>query len=421
MKIALVHDYLKEYGGAERVLQTLHEIYPQAPIYTAFCQRHSAAGQVFAQAKIKESWLAPLIKHGHLYSPLRFLTPLIWKSFDLSGYDLVITSASWYITRGFRVGPKTKVICYCHTPPRYLYGYPTSIEWQRYWPVRIYATVVNHFLRLYDYRSAQEVDEFLVNSKNVAQRVKKFYRRDSTVIYPPVEVAKISQATRGLKPKNYFERSEKQGSATKGAGSYSSASEKQGSATKGAGSYYLLVSRVVGAKGIELAVEAAQKAKVSLKIAGEPAGLSWLGKDLSRLKNKWVKFLGRVSDQKLYQYYGECKAFLALAEDEDFGITPVEAMAAGRPVIAFRGGGYLESVVAGKTGEFFEQLEANSLAKILKSFNPKKYQPEVCRRQAQKFSKERFIKEIKEFISTAARRTGRNFDHGVAVPRNFGG
>ena len=419
MKIALVHDYLKEYGGAERVLQTLHEIYPQAPIYTAFWQRSSAAGQVFAQAKIKESWLAPLIKHGHLYSPLRFLTPLIWRGFDLSDYDLVITSASWYITRGFRVGPQTKVICYCHTPPRYLYGYPTSIDWQRYWPVRIYAAVVNHFLRLYDYRSAQQVDEWLVNSKNVAQRVKKFYRRDATVIYPPVEVAKISRATRGLKPKNYFERSEKQGSTTKGAGSYSSASEKQGSVETSTGSYssasekqgsvetstgsyYLIVSRVVGAKGIELAVEAAKKAKVSLKIVGEPAGLSWLGKDLSRLKNKWVKFLGRVSDKKLYQYYGECKAFLALAEDEDFGITPVEAMAAGRPVIAFRGGGYLESVVEGKTGEFFEQLEANSLAKILKSFNPKKYKPEDCRRQARKFSKERFKKEIKELIKNHA-------------------
>ena len=164
----------------------------------------------------------------------------------------------------------------------------------------------------------------------------------------------------------------------------------------------MLVSRVVGAKGIELAVEAAQKAKVSLKIVGEPAGLSWLGKDLSRLKSKWVKFLGRVSDKKLYQYYGECKAFLALAEDEDFGIAPVEAMAAGRPVIAFRGGGYLESVVAGKTGEFIEQLEINSLAKVLKSFNPKKYQPEDCRRQAKKFSQERFKKEIKALIKNHA-------------------
>ena len=204
MKIALVHDYLKEYGGAERVLMTLHRLWPEAPIYTAFRVKDSTAGKEFVQAKIKESWLAPLLKLDHLYSPLRFLTPLIWKSFDFKDYDLVLTSASWYITRGFRVGKKTKVICYCHTPPRYLYGLPTSIEWQRYWPVRIYAAIVNHFLRLYDFKSAQQVDQFIVNSRNVQKRVKKFYRRDSTITYPPVAVEEIIKATKNLKPKNYF-------------------------------------------------------------------------------------------------------------------------------------------------------------------------------------------------------------------------
>lgn len=368
MKVALVHDYLKEYGGAERVLKTLHGIYPQAPIYTAFCLKNSAAGKAFASAKVIESWLAPLIKYKNLYSPLRFLTPLIWKSFNLSDYDLVIASASWYITRGFQVGPKTKVICYCHTPPRYLYGYPTSIEWQRYWPVRIYAAVVNHFLRLYDFRSAQQVDEFIVNSQNVASRVKKFYRRNSTVIYPPVEVEKIIKATQGLEPKDY----------------------------------YLIVSRVVGAKGIELAAKAAQKAEVPLKIIGEPAGLRWFGGQLEKLKGKNVEFLGRVSDRELYRYYGQCKAFLALAENEDFGMAPVEAMAAGRPVIAFRGGGYLESVLEGETGEFFGELTVENLAEVLKKFKPGKYKSEDCRKQARKFSKEKFKKEIKEFIKIHA-------------------
>ncbi len=368
MKIALVHDYLKEYGGAERVLEALHEIWPEAPIYTAFCDKDSAVGKAFAKADIKESWLAPLIKRKNLYSPLRFLAPLIWKSFNFSDYDLVITSASWYITRGFRVGPKTKVFCYCHTPPRYLYGYPTSVEWQRYWPIRIYATIINHFLRLYDYQSAQKVDKFIVNSQNVASRVKKFYQRNSIVIYPPVETKKIIQATKELKPQNY----------------------------------YLIVSRVVGAKGIELAVEAAKKAEVSLKIIGEPAGLHWFGNKLENLRAKGVEFLGRVSDQELYGYYGQCKAFLALAIDEDFGITPVEAMAAGRPVIAFRGGGYLESVVEGKTGEFFDQPKAENLARVLKQFKPEKYKSKDCRKQAEKFSKERFKREIMEFVKKHA-------------------
>lgn len=364
MKIALVHDYLKEYGGAERVLLAWHEMYPQAPIYTAFCAKNSAAGKAFAGAKIIESWLAPLIKHHNLYSPLRFLSSLIWRSFNLSKYDLVITSASWYITRGFRVGKQTKIICYCHTPPRYLYGYPTSIEWQRYWPVRVYATIVNHFLRQFDFKSAQMTDFFIVNSKNVQKRVEKFYRRDSAVIYPPVEVEKIKKATKGLKPENCF----------------------------------LIVSRVVGAKGIELAAEAAKMANVKIKIIGEAAGLKWLGNRLEKLKNKNIEFLGRLSDEEVYRAYGKCQAFLALAENEDFGMTPVEAMAAGRPVIAFRGGGYLETVVEGKTGVFFDELTPAGLAKELKTFNEKKFKSDDCRAQASKFSKETFVTKIKEFV-----------------------
>jgi len=364
MKVALVHDYLKEYGGAERVLQSLSEIWPKAPIYTAFCDRNSTAGKVFAKKKIIESWLAPLIKYKNLYSPLRFLAPAVWRSFDFSQYDVVMTSASWYITRGFKVGPKTKVFCYCHTPPRYLYGYQTSIEWQRYWLVRLYALLVNHFLRLYDFRSAQTVDKFIVNSRNTQGRVKKFYRRDSTIIYPPVEVENIKKATENLKPQNF----------------------------------YLLVSRVVGAKGIELAMKTAKKLKTPLKIIGETAGLYWFTQGVGRLQNKYVEFTGRIPEKELFRYYGRCKALLALATDEDFGITPVEAMAAGRPVIAFKGGGYLESVVENKTGEFFNQPTVESLVNVLKNFKPGKYKAEDCRQQAEKFSKERFKKEIKEFM-----------------------
>jgi glycosyltransferase involved in cell wall biosynthesis len=371
MKIALVHDYLKEYGGAERVLEALHEIWPEAPIYTSFYLKNSSAGRAFIKAKIIESRFAPLIKYKNLYSPLRFLAPFIWRSFDFSDYDVVLASSSWYITRGFKVSPKTKVFSYCHTPPRYLYGFTTSIEWQRYWLVKIYALLVNHYLRLFDFRSAQKVDKFIVNSKNTQTRVKKFYRRDATIIYPPVELAKIKKATQNLKIEDYF----------------------------------LIVSRVVGSKGIELAMQAAEKLKVHLKIVGETAGLYWFTQGVGRLQNKYVEFVGRVSDQKLYHYYGSCQAFLALATDEDFGITPVEAMAAGRPVIAFRGGGYLESVVEGKTGEFFNKPTVESLVEAMKKFRNSKYNPEDCRKQAEKFSKERFQNEIKEFVKNNARVT----------------
>jgi hypothetical protein len=190
MKIALVHDYLKEFGGAERVLATLTEMYPDAPIYTAFRVSGSTADKQFAGKKIIESWLAPLLKIWRLYSPLRFLAPYIWGSFDLSDYDLVVTSCSWYITRGFKVGPKTQVIAYCHTPPRWLYGYETSVGFTKYWPVKIYSKIVGYFMRKYDYKTAQKVNYFIANSENVRRRIQKFYNRESDVIYPPVDVRK---------------------------------------------------------------------------------------------------------------------------------------------------------------------------------------------------------------------------------------
>src|SRR6266403_3588705 len=157
MKIALVHDYIKEYGGAERVLETLSEMYPDAPIYTAFYRKDSIAWNHFKNRKIIPSWVHYIPFFAtKLHSPLRFLAPWIWGSFDFSQYDVVITSASWYVTKGIEKTGKTIEICYCHTPPRWLYGYKTSIELQRFWPVRVYATIVGHFMRLYDFVASQK-------------------------------------------------------------------------------------------------------------------------------------------------------------------------------------------------------------------------------------------------------------------------
>jgi len=369
MNIALVHDYINEFGGAERVLKSLTEIWPNAPIYTAFAVKDSSAYKKFQGSKIIESKFAPLLKIDKLYSPLRFLTPAIWNSFNLKGYDVVISSASWYITKGIKItnhhSLNTIHLCYCHTPPRYLYGYKTAVEWQRYLPIRIYAYIVNTFLRYYDFKSAQKPDYFIANSQNVKRRIWKFYRRKAQVIYPPVKVAEIIKATKNLQPKDYF----------------------------------LIVSRVVGAKGISLAIKAANKLNVKLKIVGEPAGLRWKQKEFKKIKSKNIQFIGRVSDNELWKLYGECKAFLALAKDEDFGITPVEAMASGRPVIAFKGGGYLETVVPIKTGVFFDQQRVDSLAKAMENFNPEQFSRKDCIKQAQKFSEERFKKEIQKFVS----------------------
>jgi glycosyltransferase involved in cell wall biosynthesis len=396
MKVALVHDYIKEYGGAERVLKTLTELYPKAPIYTAFSVKGSTAEKEFRGKEIHESWLAPLLKIGKLYSPLRFLTPLIWGSFDLSKYDLVITSCSWYITRGFKVGPKTKVIAYCHTPPRWLYGYETSVGFTKYWPVKVYSTIVGHIIRMYDFKTAQEplrnreqgtgnkkyvkgVDFFVANSNNVQARIKKFYRRDSVVIYPPVDIEGMKKVVGGQLSVD-GERSKQQTQTTE---------HRQQN-------YFLIVSRLVGAKGLEEAINVFSKlgGKYKLKIVGEAAGYSDVESKIKNQKSNNVELLGRVSNEKLYELYAKAKGFIALARDEDFGMTVVEAQAAGTPVIAFNGGGFRESIVDGVTGILINDTDQKTLKKAIGRFNGLKWDKKRIQNHARKFSKERFEKEI---------------------------
>lgn len=368
MKVALVHDYLKEYGGAERVLEALAEAFPDAPIYTAFYKEDSDAYIRFKHKKIVSSWVQNIPGFDtKLHSPLRFLAPKIWGSFDFSEYDVIIGSASWYVTKGFPRKGKAIEICYCHTPPRWLYGYKTSVEWQRFWPIKVYGNVVGHVMRQYDFDAAQKVDYFIANSKEVQGRIKKFYRRDSTVIYPPVS---LEPKTQNLKPKK---------------------------------DYYFIVSRIVGAKGIDMAIEAARKHGFTLKIAGASAGYYTGLKDMQETAPENVEFLGHVTDEELLKLYSGAKAFIATATDEDFGITPVEAMLCGTPVIAYYGGGFKETIIEGKTGVFFHESNADALVDAVKKFETMKLDPKACIAQAEKFSKERFINEIKEFVQQTVR------------------
>jgi glycosyltransferase involved in cell wall biosynthesis len=357
MKIAIVDDYLK-WGGAVQVVAALHELFPQAPIYTIFSEvgRNKLLQEKFKNACIIESWFGKLPGAAKLISPLRFLIPLIWGSFNFRDYDLVISSASWAITKGFASG-KTKEICYCHTPPRYLYGYETSRNWQKHWYIRLYAALVNHFMRLYDFKRAQKVTWFVANSREVQQRIKKFYRRESVVIYPPVEMGDIKVTAKKA-------------------------------------DYFFAGGRLELPKNFSLIIEAFNQLKLPLKIYGTGQQEASLG----TLAGPTIEFLGTVSNQERERLFSQARAFVVAAKDEDFGITPVEAMAAGCPVIAFRGGGYLETVVEGKTGEFFDELTVASLVAKLRSFKDAKYSAETCRRQAEKFSKERFKKEIASFV-----------------------
>jgi glycosyltransferase involved in cell wall biosynthesis len=363
MKVALAHDYIKEFGGAERVLRVLADMHPKAPIFTAFRVKGSSCDLQFADKTIKESPLAWLIKRGNLYSPLRFLIPVIWGTIDLSDYDLVITSCSSYFARGFKVGSNTKVVAYCHTPPRFLYGYETSIDLQRFWIVKVYAVIVNHFLRIFDLWSAQRVDKWVVNSENVQSRVWKFYKKDSEVIYPPVEVDKLIKKSDGIKKEDYF----------------------------------LIVSRLVGAKGLVEAATAANHLGFKLKIVGEAVGFSQVEKQLKKIKG--VELLGRLSDDDMRMVYAKARGFIALAKDEDFGITPVEAMASGTPVIAYNGGGFRESVVDGVTGVLINGTDVVTLEKAMKEFAKKKWDRSALIKQARKFSREEFETKMRAVVA----------------------
>ncbi len=353
MKIALVHDYLIEAGGAERVLRVLAEMYPEAPIYTALAKNGSAK-KMFADKKIIESKWAALLKIGRLYSYLRFLLPLVWKSMDLTEYDLVITSCSGYIARGFRVKPSARIIAYCHTPPRWLYGYDTPTGAQATWWGRLFMWIFGPFVRYFDYQSAQRVDTWIANSQEVAGRIAKFYRKEAVVVYPPIEINSKLQIPNSKKKK-----------------------------------YYLMVSRIVGGKGLAEAYLAFKKLGVSLKIVGEV---------VDRKLSTRVESVGRVSEGELAELYTSAKAFVALARDEDFGMTLVEAMTHGTPVLAYNGGGYKETVLPGKTGILIDKIDTKHIKEGIAGVESTKWDHQAIRKHASKFGQDRFERAIRQVV-----------------------
>lgn len=381
MKIALVHDFLKEYGGAERVLETLHEIWPEAPVYTSFVDWKGLGphAQRIKKWKIKESWVGKNWFVKKFHSPLRFLAPKVWESFDFSGYNAVITSSGWYISRGIIVQKPTVHICYLHHPPRHLYGYQTAVEWQKYFPVRVYAHIVNHFLRMYDFEASQRVDYFIANSIETQRRITKFYRRDSVVIYPPVEIKNQNQMLK--RTVLFFQK---------------------GQSLIDSKNYFLSVCRLARAKHVDLIIDVCQKLDLPLVIVGKGREEEYLKSKVKGQRSK-VKFLGEVPDEDLPILYKNAKALIFASKDEEFGIVPVEAMGQGTPVVAYKSGGLKETVVEGKTGVFFEELTVESLMKAIKRFDHLTILSSDCIAQARKFSKERFKKEIKEFVERAVK------------------
>lgn len=357
MKVALVHDYLNQMGGAERVLMALHEIFPDAPIYTSIYDPQRVDPS-FQKMDIRTSFMQklPLVtKHHQPYLPFY---PFAMESLDLRGYDLVLSSSSAF-GKGVITRPETTHICYCHTPMRWCWNYDEYVEREHLGKMarRVLPFLITG-LRVWDQISSMRVDHFIANSPVVAERIQKYYRRNAVVIPPPVEAQRFT-----------FDL------------------ETQVEA------YFLIVSRLVPYKRIDIAIEACNKLHLPLIIVGS-------GRDLKRLKKMagpTVRFMGRLSDEDVLYYYAHCRALLFPGE-EDFGITPLEAQASGRPVIAYGAGGALASVVDGITGVFFQKQTVESLTAALASFDERKYAPQVIRNHALEFDTPRFHRRILQFI-----------------------
>lgn len=373
MKVAIVHDYIKEYGGAERVLEVFHEIWPDAPVFTSvFLPDYLGPHRVrFEKIKINTSVFQNLPLKNKLISPLRLFSGVIFGKLDLSKYDLVMVSATGaYIPNLIIRNPSSLHICYCHTPPRYLYGYPTARNWKKTLIGRITGEIINHKLRLTDYTAAQRPDLYIANSNETRRRINKFYRREATVIYPPVSMAdSTSPDSVGIR----------------------GASEK----------YYLAGGRLARAKHIDLVIKAANKLKFKLVIFGK--AFAGYDRELHALAGPTVYFAGEVGEEKLKDLYRNCQALIYPSEFEDFGIMPVEAQAWGKAVVAFRQGGVTESIIEGKTGIFFETLSVESLCTAIIKLGKSNIKKEDCILSAKRFTKEKFKREIIKFVETRLR------------------
>jgi len=357
MKVALVHDYLNQMGGAERVVMALHEIFPDAPIYTSIYDP-KRVDPAFQKMDIRTSFMQKLpmvTKHHQPYLPFY---PFAMERLDLRGYDLVLSSSSAF-GKGVITRPETMHICYCHTPMRWCWNYDEYVEREQLGKVaRSILPFLITWLRTWDQTSAMRVDHFIANSPVVAERIRKYYRRESVVIPPPVEASRFDFDPHA-QPEDYF----------------------------------LVLGRLIPYKRVDLAIEACNRLQLPLVIIGD-------GRDMERLKKlagPTIRFLGRLPDAEVTYYYAHCRALLFPGE-EDFGITPLEAQASGRPVIAYGVGGALASVIAGMTGEFFTEPTVESLVEVLSTFAEGRYDPQVIRNHALEFDKPRFHRRIQQFI-----------------------
>lgn len=356
MKIALVHDWLNQIGGAEFVLETLLDLYPAAPIYTSFYWPQ-VMPEKYRQWDIHTSFMdqLPFVKRHH--QPFLPLYPLAFESFDLSNYDLILSNKSGFC-HGVVTDPGTRHICYCLTPTRYLWDFERYAQREGIGRLaRGFLQPVLSYLRLWDRVAADRVDRFVAISRTVQQRIEKVYRRKSTIIYPPVDTERFSAVADKVKD------------------------------------HYLIVSRLIPYKRVDLAVQAFTRLDRPLIVVGD-------GRDRAKLESMAgpsVTFTGRLPDSEVAALMGTCRGFIFPGVD-DFGIAPVEAIAAGRPVIAYAAGGALDTVIEGETGIFFREPSVEALATAVNEFESLKFEPARLRLHAQQFGRAKFECRITALI-----------------------
>ncbi len=365
-KVAIVHDWLVNYGGAERVVEAFLSIYPDADIFTLVYDEKKM-GKIFPKEKVHASFIQKWPLSTKLYTKFLKFMPKAFESFDFSSYDLVLCSSS-SCAKGVITPPFVPHIAYIHTPMRY--------AWDQYFDYKNRSGKLTRFfmerwmkdIRLWDYVSSQRIDKIIANSKYISRRIKKYWNKDSAVIYPPVDTDRLSPNQ------------------------------------KEAEDFFVVFSRFVPYKRIDIAIDACAHLNKKLVVIGSGSEEASLKALASSYPNAQITFTGRISDDEVKDYLQRCKALIFCAE-EDFGIIPVEAQACGRPVIAYKKGGALETIIEGKTGLFFDEQTSLSLEKTIKKFEEDAksgaFNSETIARHASTFSRERFCREIKNFIEEA--------------------
>jgi glycosyltransferase involved in cell wall biosynthesis len=352
LRAALVHDYLNQRGGAERVFAHIARAYPQAPVYTALYDPR-ATGDLVAPSRVRASYLARVPGANKWFRYLAPFYPRAFESFDLRGFDTIVSSTTAW-AKGVIVPPGAVHVCYINTVSRFAFAYD---EYVGKLGMRSLARPVVERLVEWDKRAAQRPTRFVANSRNVADRIAKYYGREADVLHCPVDVDRF----------------------TVGAGG---------------GEHFFIASRLLPYKRIDLAIRAANLARVPLLVAGTGPAEAAL-RELAR--GTTTTMLGYVPDARVNELLGTARAAI-LPGEEDFGLVPLEAAACGRPTIAYRGGGALETIAEGRTGEFFDDVAPESLAAVLRAFDGGRYDPQQLRAHAETFAPDRFIARLREIV-----------------------